>query len=135
MLPTSPRPQRSPSSGLLLASMMTAAAWAAPVIHEVEIAPMEWSAGSSFSLRASTSTDVTQVVGTVDFRPYAPSLLRVIFTGSPGEWTASGSVPATVPEGFRATLTVFAFNSARERAEVREIIGPILAAFFRDYRG
>ena len=93
-------------------------AWAVPAIQSLDVQPSPLQTGGGFTI-AVAATDVTQATATVDFRPWATSVLRVTLSLQGGVWRGSGIVPGSLqpPAGSQATVKVLALNPARQRAD------------------
>ncbi len=94
-------------------------AWGAPTIQSVVVDPQPLLAGQGFTVSVSASTDVTEAVATVDFRPAAPRLLRVVLSKRGTMWTGSAVVPADLrlPPGVAASVKALVFDADRRAAE------------------
>lgn len=92
-------------------------AWSAPVINSIEVIPTPLRIGTPFSINVAASPDVTQGTATVDFRPSAPTILRVVLTRQGNLWTGSGIVPLTMPAGAPASVKVILLDANRQRTE------------------
>ncbi len=87
--------------------------WGAPTVNSVTVSPQPLAKGASFTINVSASADVTQGTATVDFRPAAPVLLRVVLSRQGAVWTGGGTIPNTVPDGAQGTVTALMFDAAR----------------------
>lgn len=93
--------------------------WSAPSIQSITVSPEPLIIGRNFNIEVAASTDVTQAIATVDFRPgdFRQSEIPLVKQGA--LWTGSGVVPPELqfvtPAG--ATVRVMVFNAARQRFE------------------
>jgi Ca2+-binding RTX toxin-like protein len=112
--------------GWILALSWSASVWAAPSIQSIDVQPSPLQTGGGFTINVA-ATDVTQATATVDFRPFATSILRVTLSLQAGQWRGVGVVPANLlpPPGAQATVKVLAFNAARQRAEQTVLVGVV----------
>lgn len=112
--------------GLAMALGWCLSASAAPSIQSLDVQPSPLQTGVGFTISVA-ATDVTQATATVDFRPWAASLLRVTLTLQGGVWRGTGIVPASLlpPAGAQATVKVLALNAARLRAERTLLVGVV----------
>ncbi len=108
--------------------------WAAPVLQSLELAPASLRVGHAFGISVAASSDVTQATATVDFRPWAPSVIRLPLALVGNRWVGNGSIPQglTPPAGAVASVRVVAFDAARQRAEqgLQAGVEVILSAVF-----
>ena len=80
---------------VMLLSLIPWTAQSAPAVTAINVSPLPLSPGNNFTVQVQ-ATDVTAGLAFVDFRPAAPSLLRLTLTLNAGSWTASGTVPNMV---------------------------------------
>jgi Ca2+-binding RTX toxin-like protein len=104
----------------LAASLFVAnVGWSAPSIQSIVVSPNPLIIGRDFDLQIAASSDVTQAIATVDFRPGDFRLLQIPLVNRGTTWIGSGVVPPELqratPAG--ATIRVMLLNAARQRFE------------------
>lgn len=92
---------------------------AAPIVQTAQVTPNPLVVGQPLSLSFATSADVVQATATVDLRPWAPRVLRVVLALSGGRWNGTATLPHDLvpPQGAKATIKTLFFDAARARTE------------------
>lgn len=98
--------------GFLLSPVRT---WAAPTIQSVAVQPATLETGQNFTVTVEASADVTQGTVTVDFRPWATRVMRLVLSKQGTVWTATSTVPADLvpPSGSTALVTAIMLDASR----------------------
>jgi Ca2+-binding RTX toxin-like protein len=91
--------------------------WSTPIVTSVAVNPQPLIKGAGFTINVTASPDVTQGTATVDFRPAATVILRVVLSKQGAVWTGGGTIPNTVSDGAQATVKALMFDSARALGE------------------
>src|ERR1051325_6380038 len=98
---------------LALALGLAVGASAAPSIQSITPSPNPFITGQSFALTVAASTDVTQAIAMVQFRPGAVDLLQIPLAKQGAVWTGTGVVPPDIAKAvpFGAMVRVMVFNA------------------------
>jgi len=92
--------------------------FAAPAIQSLTVQPTTLLVGQPFTIFVTASADATQGTATVDFRPWATRVMRVVLAKQGSQWTGTGTVPADLlpAPGAKATVTAILLDAARASA-------------------
>lgn len=112
---------------LLAGGLLATPVSATPAIQSITTVPNPLTTGEPFTLSV-TADEREQMTATVDFRPWAPRVLRVTLVRQGTAWSGTGVVPADLQPapGAVATIRVTAFNAARHRTD-RTVTVPVVA--------
>jgi Ca2+-binding RTX toxin-like protein len=91
--------------------------WGSPTIQSVDVSPNPLATGQNFTITVAASTDATQAVATVDFRPAGAQTLQIPLSQQGSVWTGSGLVPAGLSDKANAKVKVVLSDAANHHSQ------------------